>query len=110
MQFFIRVLTKCCISEQCWYCTNNWYCVSNTKSSEDYVQPSDLMLFSMLTVKYSCPFQIILLPCLKIQQHLWMSVATVNDFLAVVMASLLPDSFLDKSKKTTNHMHHVDEF
>lgn len=38
-----------------------------------------------------------------------MSVPTVNAFLTVVMASLLPDSFLDKSKKTMNHMYHVDE-
>lgn len=38
-----------------------------------------------------------------------MSVPTVNAFLTVVMASLLPDSFLDKSKKTMNHTYHVDE-
>lgn len=32
--------------------------MSNTDSSEDYVQPRDPMLFSMLMVKYTCPFQI----------------------------------------------------
>jgi len=32
--------------------------VSNSNPSEDYVQPSDPMLCSMLTVKRSCPFQI----------------------------------------------------